>query len=142
MTTAIPRPGLESPSVQEETKAQLAPGWEDAERAARLAARVPAETGIEAGDLLELCLASADPDGALAGAVRALAERKQRYGRPAPRTALAPVVRVSAASKFLAQALAARPRLVDLLACPRFAAQPRSAQDAQELARRRTARAT
>ncbi|HEX9577800.1 MAG TPA: bifunctional [glutamate--ammonia ligase]-adenylyl-L-tyrosine phosphorylase/[glutamate--ammonia-ligase] adenylyltransferase [Myxococcales bacterium] len=128
--------------MHDEARAQLATGWEDAERAARLAARVPAETGLEAEELLDLCLASADPDGALAGAMRALAERKERYGTPAPRTALAPLVRICAASKFLAQALAVRPRLIDLLACPRFAAQPRSAREAMQLARERTARAT
>jgi glutamate-ammonia-ligase adenylyltransferase len=116
--------------------------WEDPERAARLAARVHAETGLEAGELLELCLASADPDGALAGAMRALAARRERYGTPAPHTALAPLVRICAASKFLAQALAVRPRLIDLLACARFLAQPRSAKEATDLALQRAARAT
>ena len=122
-------------------KPQLAPGWEDAERAARLAARIPAETGLEAEELLALCLASADPDGALASAMRALAARKERYGRPAARSVLPHLVRICATSKFLAQALAARPRLVDLLGRARFAAQPRSAHEAIRLARLRTARA-
>src|SRR5256885_731028 len=114
MDPAIPRADY-SPGVHDAVKAQA--GWEDAERAARLAARVPAETGLaDAAELLGLCLASADPDGALQSAMRALASRLERFGRPAPRTALAPLVRICAASKFLAQALAARPRLNDLLA--------------------------
>ncbi|HYR18542.1 MAG TPA: hypothetical protein VEQ15_03565, partial [Myxococcales bacterium] len=105
-------------------RAQAPPGWEDAERAERLGARIPAETGLPASDLLGLCAESADPDGALAGAVRALAARKDRYGRPAARETLPPLVRVCAASKFLAQLLAARPRLVDLLASSRFPRRP------------------
>ncbi|HEY4886706.1 MAG TPA: bifunctional [glutamate--ammonia ligase]-adenylyl-L-tyrosine phosphorylase/[glutamate--ammonia-ligase] adenylyltransferase [Myxococcales bacterium] len=105
-------------------RAQAPPGWEDAERAERLAARIPAETGLRAPDLLRLCAESADPDGALAGAVRALAARKDRYGRPAARETLPPLVRVCAASKFLAQLLAARPRLVDLLGSSRFPRRP------------------
>src|SRR5205085_6133455 len=116
-------------------------GWEDAERAERLTTRIPAETGLPAAELVALCAQSADPDGALAGAVRALAARKERYGRPAPREALAPLVFVCAASRFLAQIVAARRRLVDLLACSRFAQRPaplrRSrAGDAVALARR------
>src|SRR5690349_18892868 len=106
------------------SRMQAPAGWEDAERAERLAARIPAETGLPAQDLLSLCAQSADPDGALAGSLPALAARKARYGRPAPRAALAPLVRICSASKFLAQALAARPRLVDLLACPGFAHRP------------------
>jgi len=105
-------------------RTQAPPGWEDAERAERLAARIPAETGIPAAELLGLCAQSADPDGALGGSVRALAARKERYGRPAAKEALPPLVRICAASKFLAQLLAARPRLVDALACARFARRP------------------
>jgi glutamate-ammonia-ligase adenylyltransferase len=118
------------------------PGWEDPERAERLASRIPAETGLASADeLLQLCLQSADPDGALAGSIRALAARFARYGRPAPRQALPPLVRTCAASKFLAQLLAARPRLIDLLACARFRARPAAlrasrAADAVSLARR------
>ena len=98
--------------------------WEDRDRAERLASRIPEDTGLPAAELLALCAQSPDPDGALAGAVRALAARKQRYGRPAPVAALPPLVRVCAASKFLAQLLAARPRLVDLLGCSRFPQRP------------------
>ena len=86
--------------------------------------RITAETGLPQAELLELCAQSADPDGALGGAVRALAARKERYGRPATRETLPPLVRVCAASKFLAQLLAARPRLVDLLASTRFPRRP------------------
>ena len=46
--------------------------WEEPDRAARLAPRLPEETGLAARDaemLLRLCEESADPDGALAGAV-------------------------------------------------------------------------
>ncbi len=50
-------------------------------------------------------------------------------------------MRICAASKFLAQTVAARPRLIDLLASPRFAQRPvplhtSNAADAQALARR------
>jgi glutamate-ammonia-ligase adenylyltransferase len=122
-------------------RAEASPGWEDAERAERLAARIPADTGMPAADLLELCAQSADPDSALGGAVRALAARKDRYGRPAARETLAPLVRVCAASKFLAQLLAARPRLVDLLGSTRFPRRPTPLRtsdltDAGALARR------
>jgi len=79
---------------------------------------------LPAPDLLRFCKESADPDGALAGSVRALAARKDRYGRPAARETLPPLVRVCAASKFLAQLLAARPRLVDLLGSSRFPRRP------------------
>src|SRR5207248_6469712 len=65
--------------------------------------------------------ASADPDGALAGAIRALAARRERFGRPARPGSLPALVTICAASKFLAQLLAARPRLIDLLASSRFA---------------------
>jgi [glutamine synthetase] adenylyltransferase / [glutamine synthetase]-adenylyl-L-tyrosine phosphorylase len=120
---------------------QAPAGWEDLERAERLASRIPQETGLPAAELLALCAQSPDPDGALAGAVRALAARKHHYGRPAPVAALAPLVRVCAASKFLAQLLAARPRLVDLLACSRFPHRPTPLRasrrsDAVSLARR------
>jgi len=102
---------------------------------------MPAETGLPAAELLGLCAQSAEPDGALAGSVRALAARKDRYGGPAARETLAPLVRVCAGSKFLAQTLAARPRLVDLLGCARFPDEPvplRTAlcTDAVSLARR------
>jgi [glutamine synthetase] adenylyltransferase / [glutamine synthetase]-adenylyl-L-tyrosine phosphorylase len=123
------------------SRAQAAPGWEDADRAERLAARIPVETGLPAAELLALCAASADPDGALAGSVRALSSRKDRYAGAASPNALSPLVRVCAASKFLAQILAARPRLVDLLACSRFPDRPAPlrtsrCRDAVSLARR------
>src|SRR4051812_10065144 len=105
----------------------VATSWEDAERAERLAARIPAETGLSDDDaraLVELCRESADPDGALQGSIRALASRKDRSGKPAPRRSLAPLVRVCAASKFLAQSISARPRLLDLMASARFAQRP------------------
>ena len=119
-------------------------GWEDAERAARLIARIPLETGLEAAasaELAALCRKSADPDGALAGSVRALAAHKDRFAAPAPAAALGPLVRVCAASKFLAQTLSARPRLIDLLASARFAHRPaplhaHRIEDATALARR------
>ena len=85
-----------SGGVHGSAQAQAPPGWEDAERAERLAARIPAETGLDAAELLEPCLRSADPDGALAGALRALAARRERFGRPAPKAALDPLVRVCA----------------------------------------------
>ena len=111
------------PHVHDSTKAQV-PAWEDAAFAARLLARAQADTGHEPAVLARLCLASADPDGALAGATRALAARKERFGRPAAQAVLGPLVRVCAGSRFLPQILAARPRLVDLLGCPRFKSQP------------------
>ena len=92
--------------------------WEEPDRAARLAPRLPEETGLaprDAATLLRLCEESADPDGALAGAVRALAARRARLGRPAPLAALEPLVTVCAASRYLGAHLAARPRLLDLL---------------------------
>ncbi|HEX4384396.1 MAG TPA: bifunctional [glutamate--ammonia ligase]-adenylyl-L-tyrosine phosphorylase/[glutamate--ammonia-ligase] adenylyltransferase, partial [Myxococcales bacterium] len=115
--------------------------WEDAAFAARLLSRALAETGHEPAVLEKLCLASADPDGALAGATRALAARKQHFGRPAAPAVLAPLVKVCAASRFLPQILAARPRLVDLLGSERFrkkAGSPRvvTARDAVALARK------
>ena len=120
----------------------LLPGWEDADRAARTIARVPLETGLaDAEALVALCAASADPDGALAGSVRALAAHQDHFAAPAPAAALPALVRVCAASKFLAQALAARPRLIDLLASARFAHRPtplhlRDVKDSTALARR------
>ncbi|HZX94546.1 MAG TPA: bifunctional [glutamate--ammonia ligase]-adenylyl-L-tyrosine phosphorylase/[glutamate--ammonia-ligase] adenylyltransferase [Myxococcales bacterium] len=127
--------------MHEPQQAQVSPGWEDAERAERLATRIPAETGFSAAAVSEACLATADPDGALAGAIRALAARRERYGRPASPAALGPLVLVCAASRFLAQLIAARPRLVDLLGCTRFPHRParlRAARctDALALARR------
>jgi glutamate-ammonia-ligase adenylyltransferase len=103
--------------------------------------RAKVETGHEPEALAALSLRSADPDGALAGAVRALAARKERFGRPAAGAALEPLVIICAASRFLAQLLAARPRLLDLLGCPRFRAQaghPRlvRAEDTVSLARK------
>src|SRR5437868_14635071 len=85
---------------------------------------MPAETGLPAAELLGLCAQSAEPDGALAGSVRALAARKDRYGGPAARETLAALVRVCAGSRFLAQTLAARPRPVDLLGCARLPHEP------------------
>ncbi|TMB36948.1 MAG: bifunctional [glutamate--ammonia ligase]-adenylyl-L-tyrosine phosphorylase/[glutamate--ammonia-ligase] adenylyltransferase [Deltaproteobacteria bacterium] len=115
---------LHSGAVHGTSRTQPAPGWEDADRAERLGARIPAETGLPAAELLALCAASADPDGALAGSVRALSSRKDRYGGAASRKALAPLVRISAASRFLAQIIAARPRLLDLLASSQFPERP------------------
>src|SRR5712672_1902270 len=92
--------------------------WEEPDRAARLAPRLPEETGLVPRDaelLRRLCEESADPDGALAGAVRALGARRARLGRPASAAALAPLVTICAASRYLAAHLAARPRLLDLL---------------------------
>src|SRR5437763_1420500 len=109
--------------MAESTQALASPAtWEEPDRAARTAQRL-GETGLDAAtsaELMELCAASADPDGALAGAARALAAHHERLRRPAPPASLAPLVTVCAASRFLAAHLAARPRLVDLLACPRF----------------------
>jgi glutamate-ammonia-ligase adenylyltransferase len=105
--------------------------WEEPDRAARLAPRLPEETGLVSRDaelLLRLCEESADPDGALAGAVRALGARRARLGRPASAAALEPLVRICAASRYLAAHLAARPRLIDLL--PLLAIRTRSAQEA------------
>src|SRR5258708_28804241 len=79
-------------------EAAIPPGWEDAERAERLAARIPQETGLPeelARELVQLCRASADPDGSLAGAIRALAAHKDRAG--APRAPLEPLGRIRAA---------------------------------------------
>jgi len=95
--------------------------WESRERAARALARLGEEAGLDAAAVAELdalCDRSADPDGALAGAARALAARKARCGRPARRETLAGLVAICAASKFLASHLAARPRLLDVLGRP------------------------
>jgi len=110
--------------MAEKAQALASPAtWEEPDRAARTAQRL-ADTGLDAGasaELMALCEASADPDGALAGAARALAAHRERLRRPAPRACLEFLVTVCAASRFLAAHLAARPRLLDLLACPRFA---------------------
>src|SRR5207245_9452118 len=116
--------------------------WEEPGRAARLAPRLSEETGLSAADaeeLLRLCAQSADPDGALAGAARALAARKVRPGRPAARGVLDPLVTICAASRFLAAHLAARPRLLDVL--PGLAA-PTHAPPAAACAEARQARRT
>src|SRR6267378_3194265 len=105
--------------------------WEDPDRAARLAPRLQDETGLAPSDaelLLRLCEASADPDGALAGAVRALGARRTHLGRPASVAALEPLVTICAASRYLAAHLAAQPRLIDLL--PLLANRTRTAAEA------------
>lgn len=112
--------------------------WEDPERAAKLLARLPGDAGLppDAVDELErLCAASPDPEGALAGAARALQARRESLG-PARRSALGPLVTVCAGSRFLAQHLAARPRLVDLLAARGFATCARANDRLDALARR------
>src|SRR5260370_41609233 len=96
-------------AVHDEQELQAPAGWEDAERAERLAARIPAETGLPAAELLRLCAQSADPDGALALALRALAARKERYGRPAPPESPPPLGRLCGAPPVVAPPLAARP---------------------------------
>src|SRR5713101_3310126 len=111
--------------------------WEEPDRAARLAPRLPEETGLAAPDaelLLRLCELSADPDGALAGAVRALGARRTHLGRPASVAALEPLVTICAASRYLAAHLAARPRLLDLL--PLLPGRTRTAQEALSAALR------
>jgi len=60
--------------------------------------------------------------------VRALGARRARLGRPASAAALGPLVRICAASRYLAAHLAARPRLIDLL--PLLAIRTRTAQEA------------
>jgi glutamate-ammonia-ligase adenylyltransferase len=115
--------------------------WEEPDRAARLAPRLPDLTGLskdDAAGLLRLCAASADPDGALAGAARALEARKTRLGRAARPAALEPLVTICAASRFLAAHLSARPRLLDLLALPGFS-RSRTAGEALAGALRHTA---
>src|SRR5439155_6688204 len=96
-------------SMHELSQALASPAaWEEPDRAARLAPRLPEETGLAARDaemLLRLCEESADPDGALAGAVRALGARRARLGRPASAAALAPLVTICAASRHLAAPL-------------------------------------
>src|SRR5207248_11295157 len=128
--------------MEEPSQALASPAtWEEPDRATRTAQRL-LEAGLDAAateELLALCAASADPDGALAGAARALAAHTERLRKPVPRSSLAPLVTVCAASRFLAAHLAARPRLVDLLACGRFAEPSRKriakARTAPELAR-------
>ncbi|TMB03072.1 MAG: hypothetical protein E6J64_15285, partial [Deltaproteobacteria bacterium] len=125
-------------SMHELSQALASPAaWEEPDRAARLAPRLPEETGLAARDaemLLRLCEESADPDGALAGAVRALGARRARLGRPASAAALAPLVTICAASRYLAAHLAAQPRLIDLL--PLLAVRTRTAQEALAAATR------
>ena len=79
-------------SMHEVSQALASPAaWEEPDRAARLAPRLPEETGLppsDAEELLRLCEESADPDSALAGAVRALAARRARLGHPASAGAL------------------------------------------------------
>jgi [glutamine synthetase] adenylyltransferase / [glutamine synthetase]-adenylyl-L-tyrosine phosphorylase len=111
--------------------------WEEPERAAKLLARLPLDAGLgpaAIARLEELCARSADPDGALHGAARALQARKERLGGPPGESALEPLVAIAAASKFLPAHLAARPRLLDLLAHPRFQRQTRSAVSARQAA--------
>src|SRR4051812_18022426 len=128
--------------MAEQPQALASPAtWEEPDRATRTAQRLR-EAGLDAAaseELVALCAASADPDGALTGAARALAAHYERLRRPAPRASLAPLVTVCAASRFLAAHLAARPRLVDLLASKRFAApygrRVATARSSAELAR-------
>ena len=125
--------------MPEPAPAQLASpsAWEEPAKAARLLARLPADTGLapaEVAQLEELCAKSADPDGALHGAARALTARRERLGAPARATALAPLVTLAAASRFLVAHLAARPRLVDLLSHPRFQRQTLGAAAARKSA--------
>ncbi|MFL5400587.1 MAG: bifunctional [glutamate--ammonia ligase]-adenylyl-L-tyrosine phosphorylase/[glutamate--ammonia-ligase] adenylyltransferase [Myxococcales bacterium] len=128
--------------MAEQPQALASPAtWEEPDRAGRTAQRLR-EAGLDAAaseELVALCAASADPDGALTGAARALAAHYERLRRPAPRASLAPLVTVCAASRFLAAHLAARPRLVDLLASKRFPApygrRVATARSAAELAR-------
>src|SRR5712664_3562426 len=119
-------------SMRDVSQALASPAaWEEPDRAARLAPRLPEETGLAPADaerLLRLCEESADPDGALAGAVRALGARRTHLGRPASAAALEPLVTICAASRYLAAHLAARPRLLDLL--PLLPGRTRTAQEA------------
>jgi [glutamine synthetase] adenylyltransferase / [glutamine synthetase]-adenylyl-L-tyrosine phosphorylase len=111
--------------------------WEEPDRTARLAPRLPEETGLtprDAEHLLSLCAASADPDGALAGALRALSARRTHLRGPPRREALEPLVTICAASRYLAAHLGARPRSVDLL--PLLADRSRTAPAARAAALR------
>lgn len=124
---------------------QPASAWGEPERATRLLSRLAEETGLapaETRELTGLCLRSADPDFALAGAVRALGARRRRFGGPARRSVLGPLVTLCAGSRFLAAHLAAQPRLLDLLSAAEFVERPARllrlslARDAVDLARR------
>jgi glutamate-ammonia-ligase adenylyltransferase len=125
---------VQDPSTTPQRPQLAAPAaWEDPERAAQTLSRLQEESGLAAAEvaqLEELCARSADPDGALAGAARALAERRGRLSRPSRASVLAPLATVCASSRFLAGHLSVRPRLLDLLAHPRFAAQGRTRQTA------------
>ena len=65
--------------MAEKAQALASPAtWEEPDRAARTAQRL-ADMGLDvetSAGLMELCEASADPDGALAGAARALAAHR------------------------------------------------------------------
>jgi hypothetical protein len=104
-------------------------GYDEPERAAKTLQRLSAAAGMPAEFLAQLdglCARSADPDGALQGAARALEARFERHRGPAKQNSLAPLVLIASASRFLASHLAARPRLLDLLAHPRFSRRARS----------------
>ncbi len=114
-------------------------GYEQPERAEKQLQRLAAVAGLSEAALASLdrlCRRSADPDGALAGAARALEARFERLGGPAREASLPPLVLIASASKFLAAHLAARPRLLDLLAHPRFSRRARSAASALKAALR------
>src|SRR5438067_11514257 len=110
--------------MAESTQALASPAtWEEPDRAARTAQRL-VDAGLDAAasdELVALCAASADPDGALAGAARALAVHKERLRRAAPRSSLAPLVTVCAASRFLA---ATSPRVLASSTCSPARASP------------------
>ncbi len=111
--------------------------YEEPERAQRVVQRLAETAGLGETALRrleELCASSADPDGALHGASRALQARREALGGPARESALEALVQIAAASRFLAIHLAARPRLLDLLAQARFARLSRSAASAQKAA--------
>src|SRR5438309_6954456 len=83
--------------------------WEEPERVARLAPRLPEETGLradDAGELLRLCESSADPDGALAG---------RRALSPLAAIASAAPPRERCSSRW---SRSARPRATSLLISP------------------------
>jgi len=112
-------------------------GYDDPERAAKTLQRLTTAAGMPlelVAQLDVLCARSADPDGALQGAARALEARFERHRGPAKQNSLAPLVLIASASRFLASHLAARPRLLDLLAHPRFSRRARSASSAHKAA--------